>query len=85
MSLVAPYVPVLVVLAVTAIELLRGRHIDPVGWIMALVLVLLVLGREVLRFWDQTGVARLQHHRIQAAHVVSHSRDPNTDAVFLGR
>jgi hypothetical protein len=85
MSLVAPYVPVLVVLAVTAIELLRGRHIEPVSWIMTFVLVVLVLGREVLRFWDQTVVARLQHVHIQPAEEVLRSRDPDADAVLLGR
>jgi len=52
-SLVAPYLPVLVVLAVTSVQLLRGRHINPVAWAMALSLVVLVLSREVLRLWDQ--------------------------------
>ncbi len=59
-SLVAPYVPVLVVLAVTSIQLLRGRHIEPVGWFMALALIALVLGREGLRLWDQATVTRLR-------------------------
>jgi diguanylate cyclase len=59
-SLMAPYVPVLVVLAVTSIQLLRGRHIEPVAWSMAFVLVLLVLGREALRLWDQASAARLR-------------------------
>ncbi len=54
-SLVAPYAPVLVVLAVTSVQLLRGRHIEPVSWVMAFVLVLLVLAREVLRLWDQAA------------------------------
>lgn len=58
-SVVAPYVPVLVVLAVTSIQLLRGRHIEPVAWVMAVVLVLLVLTREVLRMWDE-AVIRLR-------------------------
>jgi len=49
MSLVAPYLPVVVVLAVTGVQLLRGRHMEPVSWIMAFALALLVLGREVLR------------------------------------
>jgi hypothetical protein len=47
-SLVAPYVPVLVVLAVTGVQLLRGRQMEPVSWIMAMALALLVLGREAL-------------------------------------
>jgi len=62
-SLVAPYAPVLVVLAVTAIQLLRGRQIEPVAWAMAFVLVLLVLGREVLRLWDQHGGMTRSHRR----------------------
>ena len=52
-SLVAPYAPVLVVLAVTGVQLLRGRQMEPVSWIMAVALVLLVLGRETLRSWDR--------------------------------
>lgn len=77
-SLVAPYAPVLVVLAVTAIQLMRGRTIDPVAWVMALVLVGLVLGREVLRLWDQrvTGTGSrgsAQHH------------DPEADALLVDR
>jgi hypothetical protein len=52
-SLVAPYVPVLVVLAVTGVQLLRGRQMEPVSWIMALALALLVLGREALRMLER--------------------------------
>ena len=59
MSLVAPYVPVLVVLAVTSIQLLRAQHIEPVAWIMAFGLVVLVLGRELLRLWGRVSGARL--------------------------
>ncbi len=51
-SLVAPYAPVLVVLAVTGVQLLRGRQMESVSWIMALALVLLVLGREAVRLWS---------------------------------
>ena len=56
-SLVAPYVPVLVVLAVTSIELLRGRHLDPVSWFMALALAILVVGREASRLLDRADPA----------------------------
>ncbi len=52
-SLVAPYVPVLVVLAVTAVDLLRGHRIETVSWIMAFALAALVLGREVLRLSER--------------------------------
>lgn len=58
-SVVAPYVPVLVVLVVTGVQLMRGRHIGSVSWGMAFVLVLLVLGRELVRLADQARVARL--------------------------
>jgi hypothetical protein len=51
-SLVAPYAPVLVVLAVTGVDLLRGQTMESVSWFIALALVLLVLGREALRAWD---------------------------------
>lgn len=54
-SLMAPYLPVLLVLVLTAVELMRGRHIGAVSWILALALVLLVLGREVLHLWDRTA------------------------------
>jgi hypothetical protein len=61
-SLLAPYVTVLVVLAVTAIELLRGRHIGTVSWFMALALAVLVLGRELLRFLGGTGTHGVDTH-----------------------
>jgi hypothetical protein len=51
-TLVAPYAPVLVVLAVTGVQLLRGKQMESVSWFIALALVLLVLGREGLRAWD---------------------------------
>src|SRR5579863_2138355 len=66
-SMVAPYLPVLVVLAVTSIQLLRGRHIEPVGWFMALALIALVLGREGLRLWDEATVAHLRARTAGAA------------------
>ena len=64
-SLVAPYLPVLVVLAVTSIQLLRGRHIEPVSWVMAFALVVLVLGREALGLWDRAVVSRRGSARSQ--------------------
>jgi hypothetical protein len=66
-SLVAPYAPVLVVLAVTSIQLLRGRHIEPVAWTMVFALVLLVLGRELLRLWGQASGGRLRTSGVHAA------------------
>jgi hypothetical protein len=61
-SLVAPYVPVLVVLAVTAIELLRGHHIGTLSWFMALALAILVLGRELLHFLGGRGTHGVDTH-----------------------
>ncbi len=76
-SLVAPYAPVLVVLAVTSVQLLRGQRIEPVSWIMAFVLVLLVLAREVLRLWDQAVAARLDSDSIgpPGASMFAHGAD----------
>lgn len=59
MSLVAPYAPVLVVLAATAVAILRGNHIEPVTMVMALVLIALVLGREAVRVWNRQIASRL--------------------------
>jgi len=55
---VAPYVPVLVVLVATSVQLLRGRPIEPVAWWVAFALALLVLGREVIRFEPPMTVGR---------------------------
>ena len=57
-SLVAPYVPVLIVLAATAIQLLRGGHVGSVAWMMALTLALLVLVREGLGLLSRTRGSR---------------------------
>jgi len=84
-SLVAPYVPVLVVLAVTAIDLLRGRHIGTVSWIMAFALAVLVIGREVLRLWGQAGDHRVGTHDIGPNEGPVRSRDPDAEPALLGR
>ena len=84
-SLVAPYVPVLVVLAVTGIQLLRGRHIETVSWIMAFALVLLVLGREILRLLDQAVTARNGPHHMESVDDLTRSGDPNVETALLGR
>ena len=63
-SQVAPYAPVLVVLAVTAVDLMRGRHVEPVTWVMALVLVLLVLVRELVRLEDKARDARARRRAV---------------------
>jgi hypothetical protein len=83
MSLVAPYVPVLVVLAVTGVQLLHGRHMEPVSWIMAFALALLVLGREALRLWDQ-ATSPPDLWPTDPEEDLAGSRDPSADAVLLG-
>jgi hypothetical protein len=55
----APYVPVLAVLAVTSVELLLGRRLGGVDWLMVLALALLVLGRHVLNLWERAALRRL--------------------------
>jgi len=64
-SRVAPYLPVLVVLAATSVQLLRNRVIGTVSWYLALALALLVLGREGLRLGDR---ARPVVHRRTTPH-----------------
>jgi hypothetical protein len=59
LSLVAPYIPVLAVLAVTSVELLRGRRLGGVDWIMVFALALLVLGRHMLNLWERAALKRL--------------------------
>jgi hypothetical protein len=84
-SLVAPYAPVLVVLAVTGVQLLRGRQMGPVSWLMALALALLVLGREVLRACD-TAATRWQDTSVSDQELLPvHTRDPNAGSNAVGR
>ena len=52
LSLLTPYVPVLVVLAVTSVELLLGRHVGRVGWTIAFALAVLVLARHLFSLGD---------------------------------
>jgi hypothetical protein len=84
-SLLAPYLPVLVVLAVTSIQLLRGRRVEPVAWVMALVLVVLVLGREVLRLWNQARASSSPGNSIQGIDSAIPAHDADADAALLGR
>jgi len=82
-SLVVPYVPVLVVLAVTAVQLVRGRHIDPAAWTMAFALVVLVLGREVLRLRDLAIIARRPPHDVDRSQGPrSHRPEPDSALVI---
>jgi diguanylate cyclase len=72
LSMVAPYVPVLAVLVVTAIELLGGHRISTVSWIMAFALIALVLGRQLLILWDQAvGERRAGRRRTHYAEEAS--------------
>ena len=54
-SLVAPYIVVLVALVTTAVEIQLGHRLGRVAWIMALALVGLVLVRQGLLFVDNAG------------------------------
>jgi hypothetical protein len=58
LTLVAPYMPVLAVLAVTAVGLLLGHRLGSVDWIMVFALALLVLGRHVLSLWERAALVR---------------------------
>jgi hypothetical protein len=83
-SLVAPYAPVLVVLAVTGVQLLRGRQMEPVSWVMAFALVLLVLGREALRAWDKTSERWRGTSLSDDARVPAHADDSVSRSVTVG-
>ena len=86
MSVLAPYLPVLVVLAVTSVQLLRGRHVEPVAWVMAFVLVVLVLGREFLRLWGQAKDPNRHDYFIApTGGALAHDADADADAMLLGR
>ena len=80
LSLVAPYVPVLAVLTVSAFELLQGRRLGTVDWIMVLSLAVLVLGRHLLILWDHAAKRNLD--RPGGSPPVG---DPARQPVALGR
>lgn len=83
-SLMAPYLPVLIVLAVTAVEILRGKRIGPVTWFMACALAILVVGRESLRLWDQrTDRASAGAEALAAG--VAVPAHPDAQALLTGR
>jgi hypothetical protein len=84
LSLVAPYVPVLAVLAVTAVEILLGHRLTSADWIMVFVLALLVLGRQGLNWLDHTPQKR---ERGNPGHLAERPglTKPETDPVLAGR
>jgi hypothetical protein len=84
LSLVAPYVPVLAVLAVTSVELLFGRQLGAVDWIMVLALALLVLGRHVLKLWERAALQRLGHNGDWSDESLV-ATEPDTEPALLGR
>lgn len=63
---VASYGPVLVVLAATSGQLLRGVHLGGVSWTMAYALGLLVLAREVVRLRAAQRAGGAGTHRLGA-------------------
>ena len=83
-SLVAPYVPVLVVLVATSVQLIRGRHIGIVSWVMAFGLALLVLGREALQLAGRAKEVRQMPSAtaVDADELASGSEE---DPVLMGR
>jgi hypothetical protein len=82
LSLVAPYVPVLAVLAVTAVELLLGHQLGTVDWIMVLALALLVLGRHLLILWDRAVQRKVGRDEMSGES--SPVADPESHPVLLG-
>ena len=60
-SLVAPLVPVLIALAVTAVEIRLGHHLDHAAWLMAFALVALVLVRQGLILFELLGPGHDPH------------------------
>jgi hypothetical protein len=57
-SLIAPLVPVLLALAVAAVEIRLGHHLDHAAWLMAFGLVVLVLARQGLILFELLGPNR---------------------------
>jgi hypothetical protein len=81
-SIVAPYAPVLVVLAVTAFELVRGHHLETVSWLMVCALAVLVLGREALHHLEGIRPTDGDIHDIDGDDAVWH-HDPHVESTLL--
>jgi hypothetical protein len=81
-SIVAPYVPVLVVLAVTAFELVRGHHLETVSWLMVCALAVLVLGREALHYLEGTGPSGEDDFAVDTDEAAGH-RDRQIESALL--
>jgi hypothetical protein len=84
LSLMAPYVPVLAVLMVTAVQIIRGDRLGGVAWIMILSLALLVLGRQLLVLWDRVAFER-RHRDGDGSADGSAPTGDHTPAVLVGR
>jgi hypothetical protein len=84
LSLVAPYVPVLVVLAVTSVEQLLGRHVGTVGWFMVVALAVLVLGRHILNLCDAAARRHHRSHTDAPSDESSPHQEPDAHPVLLG-
>jgi hypothetical protein len=61
-SLIAPLVPVLLALAVAAVEIRLGHHLDHAAWLMAFGLVVLVLVRQGLVLFELLAHSRDAQH-----------------------
>ena len=78
-SMIAPYVPVLLVLMATSVQLIRGAPIGTVSWVMALALAVLVLAREFIRMeagWRSAHRARGRSAIDAEAPESGHEDDP---------
>jgi hypothetical protein len=84
LSLVAPYVPVLAVLVVTAVETILGHRLESVAWIMVLALAVLVLGRQLLVLWERAAFERRPSDGDGASNDSTPTRDV-THTVLSGR
>jgi hypothetical protein len=51
-SLIAPLVPVLIALAVAAVQIRLGHHLDHAAWLMVLGLIIVVLARQALVLFE---------------------------------
>ncbi len=57
-SLISPLLPVLLALAVAAVEIRLGHHLDRAGWLMAFGLIALVLARQGLMVLELLAPSR---------------------------
>lgn len=84
-SIVAPYVPVLIVLAVTAFELVRGHHLGTVSWLMAVALAVLVIGREAMLMLEGRDHFESDWTSTESDDDTTHERSPDVEPALSHR